>query len=111
MMTHWERIEAWLAAHAPYLLRDLRKAAAPSALAKLEAQLRRRLPEAVRAFYSIHDGQKSVCPDGLFYSLQFMPLARIRESQRVWASLVDMNDELAHAMSSSPSGHIKPVYA
>jgi cell wall assembly regulator SMI1 len=111
MKTQWERIEAWLAAHAPYLLRDLRKGAAPAMLAKLEAQIQRDLPEALRAFYAIHDGQKSVCPKGLFYSLQFMPLARVLESQRLWAELVDMNDELAYAMSSSPSCHIKPVYA
>lgn len=111
MKTQWERIEAWLAAYAPHLLRDLRKGAAPPTLAKLEAQIQRGLPESVRAFYAIHDGQKSVCPKGLFYSLQFMPLARVLESQRLWAELVDMNDELARAMSSSPSGHIKPVYA
>ena len=111
MKTQWERIEAWLAAHAPYLLRDLRKGAAPSTLAKLEAQIQRGLPESVRAFYAVHDGQKSVCPKGLFYSLQCMPLARVLEAQRLWAGLVDMNDELAHAMSSSPSGHIKPLYA
>jgi cell wall assembly regulator SMI1 len=111
MKAQWERIEAWLAAHAPYLLRDLRKGATPSTLAKLEAQIQRGLPETVRAFYAIHDGQKSECPKGLFYSLQFMPLARVLEAQRLWAELVDMNDELAHAMSSSPSGWIKPVYA
>jgi cell wall assembly regulator SMI1 len=111
MKTQWERIEAWLAAHAPHLLRDLRKGAAPPTLAKLEAQIQRGLPEAVRAFYAIHDGQKSECPEGLFYSLQFMPLARVLKAQRLWAELVDMNDELAHAMSSSPSGYIKPVYA
>lgn len=111
MKAQWERIEAWLAAYAPYLLRDLRKGAAAPALAKLESQILRGLPESVRAFYAIHDGQKSVCPKGLFYSLRFMPLARVLESQRLWAGLVDMNDELRHAMSSSPSGHIKPLYA
>jgi cell wall assembly regulator SMI1 len=111
MKRQWEWIEVWLAGHAQYLLRDLRKGAAPAMLAKLEAQIQRGLPETVRAFYAIHDGQKSQCPQGLFYSLQFMPLARVLESQRVWAELVDINDELAYAMSSSPSGHIKPVYA
>ena len=111
MQTPWERIEAWLAAHAPHLLRNLRKGAAPSALAKLEAQIQRDLPKAVREFYAIHDGQRSECPNGLFYSLRFMPLARVLASQRLWAELVDMNDELAYAMSSSPSGYIKPVYA
>ena len=111
MNTQWERIEAWLADHTPYLLRDLRKGAAPAMLAKLEAQIQRDLPAPVRAFYAVHDGQRSECPKGLFYSLQFMPLARVLESQRLWAELVDMNDELAYAMSSSPSGHIKPVYA
>jgi cell wall assembly regulator SMI1 len=109
--TQWERIEAWLAAHAPHLLRDLRKGAAASTLAKLEAQVQRDLPEPVRAFYAVHDGQKSVCPKGIFYSLQFMPLARVLEAQRLWAQLVDMNDDLAYAMRSSPSGYIKPVYA
>ena len=111
MKAQWERIEAWLAAYAPYLLRDLRKGAAPPTLAKLESQILRGLPESVRAFYAIHDGQKSECPKGLFYSLRFLPLARVLEAQQLWAGLVDMNDELAHAMSSSPSGHIKPLYA
>jgi cell wall assembly regulator SMI1 len=107
----WERIEAWLAGHAPHILRNLRKGASSVALAKLEAQIQKTLPEAVRAFYAVHDGQRSVCPMGLFYSLQFMPLARVKESQRIWASLVDMNDEMARVMRSSPEGHIKPVYA
>jgi cell wall assembly regulator SMI1 len=111
MKTHWERIEAWLAAHARYLLRDLRKGAEPPVLAKVEAQIQRSLPETLRAFYAVHDGQMSQCPQGLFYSLRFMPLARVLEAQRVWAELVDINDELAHAMRSSPSRYIKPVYA
>src|SRR5215471_2684736 len=101
MKQQWERIEAWLASHTPSILRDLRKGASGTALAKLESQLQRPLPETIRAFYAIHDGQKSECPQGLFYSLQFMPLARVLESQILWASLVDMNDELAYAMSSS----------
>ena len=111
MKQQWERIEAWLASHAPHILRDLRKGASGAALAKLESRLQRPLPETIRAFYTIHDGQKSECPEGLFYSLQFMPLARVLKSQILWASLVDMNDELAYAMSSSPKGHIKPLYA
>src|SRR4029079_9245042 len=101
----------WLANHAPHILRDLRKGASDSTLAKLESRIQRALIELFRAVYAIHDGQRSVCPEGLFYSLQFMPLAQVLEYQRLWAGLVDMNDEIGHAMSSSPKGWIKPVYA
>src|SRR5215510_7509965 len=111
MKIQWDRIEAWLASHAPHILQKLRKGASDADLAKLESQIQKALPDSVRAFYAIHDGQKGECPKGLFYSLQFMPLKLVIEYQQLWAGLVDMNDDLAHAMSSSPKGCIKPVYA
>ncbi len=107
----WDRIEAWLANHAPYLLRNLRNGAPDVALSKLEAQIQRPLPHTVRSFYAIHDGQRSQCPQGLFYSLQFLPLARVLAFQRVWAELVDMNETIGYAMSAAPKGWIKPLYA
>jgi cell wall assembly regulator SMI1 len=111
MRQQWDRIEAWLANHAPYLLRNLRNGASELTLSKLEAQLQRALPQTVRSFYAIHDGQRSQSPNGLFYSLQFLPLARVLEYQRLWADLVDMNETIGHAMSAVPKGWIKPLYA
>jgi len=111
MKEQWIRIEKWLGDHAPHLLADLREGASDADLARLEQQCERRLPESFRAFYLVHDGQESESPNGLFYSLQFMPLALVCEYQKIWAGLVDMNAEMASAMKSLPEGHIKPLYA
>ncbi len=111
MKEQWARIEQWLGRHAPFLLKNLRQGASSAAFAKLEAQINHQLPETFRAFYAIHDGQRSESPQGLFYGLRFMPLARVRDDQMTWAGLVDMNEELAYAMRSQPVGHIKLLYA
>jgi cell wall assembly regulator SMI1 len=111
MKAQWESIEQWLGEYAPFLLKNLRPGASSAAFAKLEAQINFQLPDAFRAFYAIHDGQRSQSPQGLFYGLRFMPLAQVCKDQMIWADLVDMNKELAYAMHSQPAGHIKPLYA
>lgn len=52
----WPRIDAWLKAHAPNVLRKLRAPASPAAIAKLEQLMKRTLPAGVADAYRAHDG-------------------------------------------------------
>jgi cell wall assembly regulator SMI1 len=71
----WQRIEAWLAQHAPDHAQSLAKGASPDQIQKLEALLGVSLPAPYKESCAIHDGQKEDCdliPDGYgtFYLLR-----------------------------------------
>jgi cell wall assembly regulator SMI1 len=54
----WQRIDAWLAAHAPTLAGRLHPPATPAAIARAETRLGVGLPEELRASLEVHDGQQ-----------------------------------------------------
>src|SRR3954467_14721384 len=53
----WDRIHAWLRDNAPEVLASLRPGASEGAIRAAERELGVTLPEDVREFYRIHDGQ------------------------------------------------------
>ncbi|MDQ6660084.1 MAG: SMI1/KNR4 family protein [Chloroflexota bacterium] len=70
----WQRIERWLAAHAPHLLSRLNSGASEVALAQAEATLGITLPEDFKASYRLHNGGASlfVGMGESFFSLERM---------------------------------------
>jgi len=52
----WLRIDAWLKANAPNVLRKLRPPASAAAIAKLEQLMKRQLPQGIADAYRAHDG-------------------------------------------------------
>src|SRR5262245_32469437 len=58
MSDAWRRIDAWLTANAPGVLKALRPPVTADALASLERRLNRPLPIALRDAYGAHDGTR-----------------------------------------------------
>ena len=65
----WERLEAWGKEHAPKMLEDLNPGAGEDDLAKLEAALGRKLPEALLQSLAIHNGESDGWPNKVFADL------------------------------------------
>jgi F-box protein 3 len=61
----WRRVEGWTAAHVPAVAASLRPGATEAELDEAEAQLGFALPEALRALYAVHDGQRLEFDDGM----------------------------------------------
>ncbi|MBV9928154.1 MAG: SMI1/KNR4 family protein [Acidobacteria bacterium] len=111
MEHQWERLKAWLRAHAPHLLPCLQEGVTDQELDDFEWDIGVTLPRDFRAFYKVHNGEPELCGGGLIFGLQLLPLAEIREQQAAWADLVDMNEEMADSMESEPEGAIQLLYA
>jgi cell wall assembly regulator SMI1 len=62
MQNVWERIESWLATHAPKILQGLLPGATADAIHATEEQLGIQFPDDVRASYAMHDGQRGTTP-------------------------------------------------
>ncbi len=93
MRDHWHRLEAWLAKEYPEMLADLNPGCAQEQLSNVEQEIGVRLPESVKNFYLIHDGQKSEHDKGIFYDVAFLPLARLIADWRMWSEIIDSYDE------------------
>jgi cell wall assembly regulator SMI1 len=84
----WARIEAWLAAWAPYVLASLNPGASPEAVQSAEAALGvDRLPEDFVQSWLIHDGQNWNDRPQLILGYSLMPLRRIVELRADWQDL------------------------
>jgi cell wall assembly regulator SMI1 len=57
MLEAWTTLEELLAEKVPRLIAALRPGASEATLARLEATVGQRLPESLRAFLAVHDGQ------------------------------------------------------
>lgn len=84
----WQRIEAWLAAHAPQIHEELRPPASPAQIEAAEAALGVRFPDDVRALYRLHDGQGR---DGLglLGGWTWLDLASVVSEWNIWKGLLD----------------------
>lgn len=105
----WKRLERWLSAHAPSILKTLRKGATPNQIAEAEKVLQEELPKEYIEFYSIHDGQKHPADvvsssGGLFYGALFLPLKTMLSQ---WSVLKELRDEGRLQGTSKPDGSIK----
>ncbi|HSC79399.1 MAG TPA: SMI1/KNR4 family protein [Chitinolyticbacter sp.] len=87
----------------------LRPGASESDILSLEQHLGIFLPDAVKQFLLVHDGQDG---PGLFYGQEFLSVSGIRQQWDNWRSIdeVEMNEDCADFMGSDPEGVIKPMY-
>jgi cell wall assembly regulator SMI1 len=83
----WRRLEQWFAIHAPRSLANLAPGASKAALAALERQVRRPLPETLKASWRRHDGQRRYTP--AFFAPHFS-LVSTKEAGRTWRMLEGM---------------------
>jgi cell wall assembly regulator SMI1 len=106
----WKRIEMWLRQHAPHILDSLNAGASEDEIKALQMRFGAALPKELVDFYRVHNGQPENS-SGLFYGLQFLPIADVLMNHESWSELVDMNEEFEENMESYPDGVIKKLYA
>jgi cell wall assembly regulator SMI1 len=108
------QLSEWLEAHLPETLKGLHQGADESQLLNIENVIGLRLPDALREFYRLHNGQHD--GPGLFYGLMFLSLEQV---QQHWEYLSNQTDGVSEAeisdlstlCSSHPEGRIKPLFA
>lgn len=107
----WARFERWLGDHLPALADDLADGAAEADLDALAERTGLALPDAVRAVYRRHDGQRTPVP-GLFFGLQFLSAREAGDEWGRWAELVRGDPALTDDVdvTASPEGAVRPVY-
>lgn len=99
----FERLEHWLAAHAPRIHAELEAGASDADLDALEVATGHRLPAAYRALYRRHRYW------GQTFPLDHVPLGHVLREWQVWQQLEAEFQELqGHA--SHPAGAITPQY-
>lgn len=106
----WKRIETWLHQHAPHILNSLNAGASEDEIKALQIRFGASLPKELVAFYRVHNGQPENS-SGLFFGLQFLPIADVLMQHEAWSELSDMNEEFEDDMESYPDGVIKKQYA
>lgn len=110
MGTHWTRIERRIAELGCEADMGLRAGAATDQIAALERHLGVELPQTLRDFYEVHDGQDGF---GLALGQQLLPLSEIRRHWDAWRSIEKSAGHVdwTRSMDSYPAGFIKPMYS
>jgi len=111
MQQYWDQIEEMFRDRVPgEYRRYFGPGVSETAMGALERHLGVSLPDDFKAFYSVHNGQGEG-EIGLVFGLELLSVERIREEWDNWMSLgEDINADFAHAMSSEPEGHVRPLY-
>ncbi|NMV40545.1 SMI1/KNR4 family protein [Ralstonia insidiosa] len=110
MKEQWNRIEQSLSRLGCLEHVRLQPGASLEQLTELEQHLGVQLPEGLKAFLSIHDGQDGSV--GLVGGELLLSVENIRREWDTWRSLDEdaMNADSADFMASQPEGFIKPMY-
>lgn len=99
----FERLEHWLAAHAPRIHAELDAGASDADLDVLEVATGHRLPAAYRALYRRHQDW------GRTFPLDHVPLGHVLHEWLVWQQLEAEFQEM-QGHTSHPAGAITPQY-
>lgn len=105
LTTLFERLESWLAAHAPQIYTGLTPGTSEDDLNDLETLIGRKLPADYRALYRRHDDW------GRALRLSHCSLMEVRQEWLVWESLA--HEDFAttpEGHASHPAGAITPRY-
>lgn len=111
MEEYWKTIETKLIAFNCLDTIKLGSSASTQSLIELEAHLGVELPESLKAFLSIHNGQDETGV-GLVAGAQLLSTDGIRRCWNDWREIdeAEMNEDCADFMASEPEGTIKPMY-
>lgn len=110
MKEQWRRIEAALSSLGCLDEMALQPGADTQRLAELERHLAVQLPESLKAFLLVHDGQDG--DHGLVDGQHLLSVAGIMAEWDAWRQLdeAEMNESSADMMGSEPEGFVKPLY-
>ena len=115
MNKYWQEIEEIFKPKNYQDLFRLNDGASQSDLEDLESLIGLELPQSVKDFYRIHNGQEPYWQNkrsspGMFFDWGFSPIEEVVRDWQTWHELQDMNQDMAEDMSSYPHGHIKNLY-
>lgn len=111
---NWARLETWLARHMPEMLQSLNPGATTAEIQEVEQELGFNLPEVLKEFYTIHNGQQYNPEGGLLYGMNLRSLNDIAQFYRDFddiylakLSLAEPGQQLGHPALDS-SGKVRP---
>ena len=115
MHKYWQEIEEIFKPKKYQDLFKLNEGVSQSDLEDLESLIGLELPQSVKDFYRVHNGQEPYWQNqqsspGMFFGWVFVPIESIARNWQTWHELQDMNQDMAQDMSSYPKGHIKNLY-
>lgn len=110
MQHYWDRVTARLSELGCLAEMNILSGATETELQDLESHLGVQLPEALRAFLKVHNGQGEGA--GIAFGFQLLSTQEIRQQWDNWRSIdeEEMNRDCADFMGSSPEGFIKAMY-
>lgn len=111
MGTYWGKIKKRLSDLGCLDEAKINPGAAESEIKDLEAHIGVLLPEDLKQFLIIHNGQKDDGV-GIVFGEQILSIESIRRCWNDWRDIdeEEMNEDCADLMGSSPEGYIKPMY-
>lgn len=108
MKEQWDQIESILKSQGVIPHIEVNDGATSEEIQALEEHVGVSLPQSLKEFLSIHNGQSS--GPGLFFGVVFLSTSEIARQWDAWDDLDDMNEDMEDDMSSKPEGVIKPLY-
>lgn len=100
----WNRLERWLATHAPQVLEGLNPGASRQQITQFEEKLGVKLPQDFVQAYLIHNGQDRASP-WLIDAQELLSLDRMTQEWEIWKKLFYADTFVGH--KSKPIGPIK----
>lgn len=115
MNKYWQEIEEIFKPQNYQDLFKLNEGASQSELEDLESLIGVQLPQSVKDFYRVHNGQEPYWQNkqsspGMFFDWGFSSIKEVVRDWQTWHQLQDMNQDMTDDMSSYPKGHIKNLY-
>lgn len=96
--------------HAPEVRSTLRPGATAEQIAAVESAIGFELPDDVRTWFQLHDGQEYAPKVNILFGLELLPLDQLLHEWREWQDLADYNEEFGPDSTSSPEGAIAAAY-
>ncbi|AJZ90657.1 SMI1/KNR4 family protein [Cedecea neteri] len=109
-------LEKWLKQHLPEIAADLNPGVDEHLLDTFSRRLNAPLPDAFKALYRWHNGQRMAIHSGPWYGLSFLTLEQVIKELDDWQSVIaglpsEELREMNATMSSTPPGFVKCEYS
>jgi cell wall assembly regulator SMI1 len=116
MTEMWQRLETFLNA-IPELRDDLQGGLPKEKWQILEQKIGVTLPDSLKDFYAVHDGQEGKAAGGLFFGIEFIPFAEVLVQWEGWHTIIGDNtpeklrEDYCYDCKSLTPDAIKATYA
>lgn len=118
MRTAWKRLKVWFADRLPSALVPMRSGASDTEISEFESATENRLPDDVREWFRLHDGQEATNfstsgreESGILFGWRPLSLTESVEEWRKWTENTtdEFNEEIGAGKEVIPEGAIRPT--